>query len=90
MDFQTFCFNLGVKLGTFSDFCEKGGKITGLNKATQLNPSQAISLPSQACEPELRPSEPPSSATEQPSPVLHNLLGPRHPDTTGSASSAVA
>ena len=26
MDIQTFSFNLGVKLGTFSDFCEKGGK----------------------------------------------------------------
>ena len=57
--FVTFSLNFG-----------KGGKI----KAWRKDPSQATSAPevtspSKACEPELRPSEPSSSAAEQPSPV---------------------
>ena len=60
----TFYFNLGVKFGTFSHFLWKGGK-SRLEQRTQANPS-----PSQACEPELRPSEPSSSATKQPSPTF--------------------
>ena len=74
---------LGVKLGTFSDFLWKRREIQAWTK----DPSQAYT--SQTCEPELRPSEPPSSAVSL-AQWLNNLLGPRHPASQAQPSAQLS